>query len=139
MQPICTLISNLQGQPDIFLGSGTLKKIGMQHQPYFFRFCTIFFRKQREEAWLPLLFLNNKKKSPAPIFSTLFLYPIFWTLFFSGSQTDRPMFSNLEWWMQIEWAHVYIRVRSDNISSLLHPCNLSLAQFVNLVAICKDL
>ena len=28
---ICTLISNLSGQPDIFLGSGTLKKQGPKY------------------------------------------------------------------------------------------------------------
>ena len=30
-QSICTLISNLSGGPDIFLGSGTLKKSGTKY------------------------------------------------------------------------------------------------------------
>ena len=45
------------------------------------------YSKREETAW-PLLFLNNN----GPVFCTLLLQPIFWTLFFRV--TNRPMFSN---------------------------------------------
>ena len=57
---ICTLISNLSGRPNIFLGSGTLKNIRL-HPTYFFQgldhifpACNLLFKK--EEA--RLYFLN---------------------------------------------------------------------------------
>ena len=57
---ICTLISNLSGQPDTFLGSGTLKKMGAKYgvqkagcekQGHCY--------SKREDAAGPLLFVNN--------------------------------------------------------------------------------
>ena len=52
---ICTLISNLSGQPDTFLGSGTLKKwvqkAGCEKQGHCY--------SKREDAAGPLLFVNN--------------------------------------------------------------------------------
>ena len=78
-QSICTHHSNLSGQPDIFLGSGTLKKIrstkkqGAKKQGH----C---YSKKDAEGW-PLLFLNNN--------DSVFLHPAFFgPYFFSGSQTD---------------------------------------------------
>ena len=94
-QSICTHYSNLSGRPDIFLGSGTLKKIrstkkqGAKKQGH----C---FSKREEEGW-PLLFLNNND----PVFCTLlFLDLIFFRV------TNRPMFSKQEYWVQIDWANV---------------------------------
>ena len=59
-QSICTHYSSLSGQPDIFLGSGTLKNIRL-HQPNFFQshiFSACNLQSKREEASLPLLFFE---------------------------------------------------------------------------------
>ena len=53
------------------------------HQPYFFRFCTIFFLIviiNSKDKKMPLLFLNNKKK----ILTPCFFHPIIWPYFFQG-------------------------------------------------------
>ena len=71
-QPICTLISNLSGRPDIFLGSGTLKKLGPKYgvQKAGCKKHGHCYSKREEEAW-PLLFLNNN----GPVFNTLIFEP----------------------------------------------------------------
>ena len=88
-QSICNHYSSLSGQPDIFLGSGTLKKgpiYGLQ--------------KSRAQKTGPLL--KKIEKRPGCLlsfwvtmtlfFASCFLQCIFWT-FFSESQTD-PCFQN---------------------------------------------
>ena len=92
VQAICTLISNLSGGPDIFLGSGTFKKLG-----------TLLFAKsrmqkkqghcysKREETRLPLLFLNNNDLG--------FLHPVFFKkqgARFFFRVTNLPWFSKQE-------------------------------------------
>jgi hypothetical protein len=86
-ESICTHYSKLSGQPDIFLGSGTLKKLG-----------TLLFAKsrvqkkqghcysKREETRLPLLFLNNNDLG--------FLKKAGCLIFFRV--TNRPWFSKQE-------------------------------------------
>ena len=67
-QSICTHYSSLSGQPDIFLGAGTLKKQGAKKQGH----CC----QKREEAAWPFLFLNNND----PVFlHPAFFRSIFWT------------------------------------------------------------
>ena len=64
-ESICTIYSNLSGRPEIFLGSGTFKKLG-----------TLLFAKSRvqktrviviQKERLPLLVLSNND----PVFCTL--------------------------------------------------------------------
>ena len=77
-QSICTYYSSLSGRPDIFLGSGTLKKgpiwvakkEGCKKEGHCY--------SKREEARLLLLFLNNNDPG---FFAPCFLQPIFWTFF----------------------------------------------------------
>ena len=71
-QSICTLISNLSGRPDIFLGSGTLKKLGPKYGVQ-----KAGCKKQghcylkKEETRLSFLFLNNND----PVFCTQLFAP----------------------------------------------------------------
>ena len=89
-QSIYTLIFNLSGGPDIFLGSGTLKNqvqnMGWKGQGTKNR--AIVIQKERRQPnlfsfWIKItLFLKP-----------CFLHPVFCSTFFSGSQTD-PCFQN---------------------------------------------
>ena len=80
-QSICTHYSNLSGRPDIFLGSGTLKKVqnmgfkklGAKNQGH-------SCYSKREEVALLLLFLNNKD----PVFCTLLFATHILDLFLQG-------------------------------------------------------
>ena len=88
-QSIYTLISNLSGRPDIFLGSATLKKWGpkngvqkpgCKNQGHCY--------SKREKARLPPLFLNNND----PAFCTLLFAPhILDPVFFQGGKPT-PLF-----------------------------------------------
>ena len=78
-QSIRTLISNLSGQPNIFLGSG----------PYFF--C---LQLKRLHARLPLLFMNNKKNFWPYFLYSFFAPHILDSIFFRV--TNRPMFLKIE-------------------------------------------
>ena len=72
-QSICTHYSSLSSQPDIFLGSGTLKN---QVQ-------NMDLKKAGKEAAWPFLFLNNND----PVFcSLLFSGPCFGPDFFLSSR-----------------------------------------------------
>ena len=50
---ICTMISNLSGQPDLFIGPGTLKTIRLHQQPYVLRFWTIWICQNLGVPWHP--------------------------------------------------------------------------------------
>jgi hypothetical protein len=81
-QSICTLISNLSGRPDIFLGSGTFKTSGPKYgvQKAGCKKQSHFYSKREEAAW-PHLFLNNNDL----VFCTLFFAPhILDLIVFSG-------------------------------------------------------
>ena len=69
-QSICTLISNLSGKPDIFLGSGTFKKLGPIYEVQ-----KAECKKQcaKNRVRMPLLFLNNNN----PAFCTPYFGPDF--------------------------------------------------------------
>ena len=71
-----TLLSNLSGQPDFFLGFGTLKRSGPKYgvQKTGCKNQGHCYSKRVVTAW-PLLFLNNNDLFFAPCFS----HPIFWT------------------------------------------------------------
>ena len=97
-QSIYTLIFNLSGGPDIFLGSGTLKNqvqnMGWKGQGTKNR--AIVIQKERRQPnlfsfWIKItLFLKP-----------CFLHPVFCSTFFSRV-ANRPMFSKQELWVQIE-------------------------------------
>ena len=88
-QPVVVYTRPVNLHPDVwfirstwyFLGSGTFKSIKL-HQIYFFSACNL--QVKREEARLPLFFLNNKKKL------ALFFAPYFFQV------ANQPMFSHLE-------------------------------------------
>ena len=70
------------------------------------------FQFKRKEARLPLLILNNKKKS-----WPYFLHPIFCTPYFGPYfllVANRPMFLKLEWWVQIDRATV-VALSANNL------------------------
>ena len=89
-QSICTLIFNLSGWSDIFLGSGTLKKLGPK--------CWVQKAGCKKQGHC-----YSKEKRPGCLlsfwitmtvfFAPCFLHLIFCTQFFSGCQTD-PCFQN---------------------------------------------
>ena len=71
-QSISTLICNLLGQPDIFLGSWTLKKLGPKYgvQKAGCKKEGDCYSKREEAAWT-FLFLSNND----PVFCTLLFAP----------------------------------------------------------------
>ena len=93
-ESICTHYSNLSCQPNIFLGSGTFKKLE-----------TLLFAKSRvqkskkEETRLPLLFLNNN--------DLVFLHPAIFkkqgTQFFFQSHKPTLVFKT-RIVVQVDWA-----------------------------------
>ena len=92
-QSICTLISNLSGQLNIFLGSGTLKEKYIILRVWNFKIYKVastlifsgsgpyFFCLQFE---IGLFSFRVTKKLRALLFTPYFLHPIFWTLFFQS-------------------------------------------------------
>ena len=87
---LCTHYSNLSGRPDIFLGSGTLKKQGPKYgvQKAGCKKQGHCYSKREEAAALFSFWIIMTL-----FFAPCFLHPIFLTWFFSGSQTD-PCFQN---------------------------------------------
>ena len=100
-QYICTYYSSLSGQSDIFLVSGTLKNQvqNMELKKQGAKNRIIDIQKKGEAAFLT-------KNDPG-----------FCTLVFSGPYdrphflrfTNRPMFSQQEYWVQIDWASILLQ------------------------------
>ena len=86
-QSICTVISNLSGRSDIFLGSGNRiqniesKKQGAKNR-------VIVIQKEKRQPGLFPFWITMTL-----FFAPCFLHLIFWVWFFTGLQTD-PYFQN---------------------------------------------
>ena len=71
-QSICTHYSSLSGRPDIFLGSGTLKKSGPKYGP----------EKSREQETGSLLFKKRRGQAASSLLKKN--HTVFCSLLFSG-------------------------------------------------------
>ena len=106
VESICTHYSKLSGRPDIFLGSGTLKKSGPKKSRVPKNRVILIQKENRQ------LGLFSFEITMTLIFCTLLLLDL---IFFRV--TNRPMFSKQEQWVQIDWATLQCMIILSNFQS----------------------
>ena len=105
---ICTHYFSLSGPPDIFLGSGTLRKRSK-----------IWVAKSRVQK-TRISVIQKEKKQPGLFSFWITMTQFFCTLFFETHSlyqtffrvTNRPMFSKQEQWVQIDWKSMSPKIHS---------------------------